>query len=124
MILARGLAERHLRGGLVFPFGQNVAPLHLDRLAQPSRLVAAFRQRQQLGATQSYIMSLPIALQTPEPRGPAAPVPLKKKPFAIYLSARIRNSWLARDRCELGHSAFPTYLPHLLGAPKITENAP
>src|SRR3546814_16732185 len=42
MILARGLAERHLRGGRVFPFGQNVAPLHLARLAQPYRIVAVF----------------------------------------------------------------------------------
>src|SRR3546814_13912386 len=83
MILARGLAERHLRGGLVFPFGQNVAPLHLDRLAQPSRLVAGFRQRQQLGATQSYIISLPIALPTPDPRGPPAIVPFQKQPFAV-----------------------------------------
>src|SRR3546814_10666574 len=79
MILARGLAELHLRGCLVFPCGQNVAPLHLDRLAQPSRLVAGFRQRQQLGATQSYILSLPIALQTQEPRGPAALVHFQKQ---------------------------------------------
>src|SRR3546814_10131330 len=69
MILARRLAECHFRSGLVLPLRQNVAPFHLDRLAQPPRRLAGFRQRQQLGAAQPYIMPLAVALQSQEPRG-------------------------------------------------------
>src|SRR3546814_14955550 len=54
LIFARGLAERHIRGGLVFPFGQNVAQLKLHRLSQPSRLVPGFTPPPQLGAHPSY----------------------------------------------------------------------
>src|SRR3546814_16672236 len=68
MILARRLAECHFRSGLVLPLRQNVAPFHLDRLAQPPRRLAGFRQRQQLGAAQPYIMPLAVALQSQEPR--------------------------------------------------------
>src|SRR3546814_4480347 len=92
MILARRLAECHFRSGLVLPLRQNVAPFHLDRLAQPPRRLAGFRQRQQLGAAQPYIMPLAVALQSQEPRGSAALVHFQKQPFTVLISARIRQS--------------------------------
>lgn len=63
MILARGLAERNFRDGFVFPFGQNVAPFHLDRFMQFPRLLAGRHQREQLGAAQTDVLPLAIALK-------------------------------------------------------------
>src|SRR3546814_8010163 len=64
-------------------------------------------------------MSLPIALQTQEPRGPAALVHFQKQPFAVLISARIRQSCLDRNRCELAHRASPTFFPHILGRQSV-----
>lgn len=100
--------EGHLGCGLVLLLGENVALFDFHGLAQLVGLLARFRKRQELRASDPDVPSLAVQLDSKQPRSGSALPNFQEKTVTVLIGAGILQCGLDRNHRELAH-----FLPHI-----------